>query len=274
MKTVKIGSVSIGPRLPLAYICGPCAIESEELVIQVAKYLVALREKLDIPIIFKSSFIKANRQSIDAFTGPGRDEGLAILAKIKQDFKLPIITDIHTEEDALAAAKVVDCLQIPAFLCRQTSLITAAATTGKPINIKKGQFLAPEDMVSVAAKARAAGNDDILFTERGTTFGYHDLVVDMRGLAIMATAGYPLVYDATHSVQQPGAGSGCSGGQRELILPLARGAAAVGCQAFFVETHPRPENALCDAGTMLPLDELENFITVTRSIHECVRTAE
>jgi 2-dehydro-3-deoxyphosphooctonate aldolase (KDO 8-P synthase) len=263
---IKIDGFEIGLSQPLAIIAGPCAVESEEIVLKTAGELKRLSHIYDFPLIFKSSYKKANRTSHDSFTTIGMQEALKILQKVKDEFGLPVLTDIHTVEEAEIASDAADILQIPAFLCRQTDLIVAAAKTGKAINIKKGQFMAPEDMGNAAQKAKSTGNDKVMLTERGTTFGYHNLVVDFKSLVIMRSLGYPVVYDCTHSVQLPSGSQGISGGQPQYILPLARAAVAVGCDALFIETHPEPSKALSDAESQLPLAEMENFIKNIRQI--------
>ncbi|HEU4437055.1 MAG TPA: 3-deoxy-8-phosphooctulonate synthase [candidate division Zixibacteria bacterium] len=254
---VRVGKLTIGGGAPLILIVGPCVIESEKLVLSTAERILKACQKFDIPLIFKSSYKKANRTSVRSFTGLGMKKGLAILKKVKKEFDLPVLTDIHSEAEAQPAAEVADVLQIPAFLSRQTDLIAAAARTGRAVNLKKGQFLAPEDMLAAVEKAASVGNKKILVTERGTSFGYHNLVVDFRSLLIMRDFGYPVVYDATHSVQLPGGNSHSSGGQPEFIIPLAKAAVAVGVDALFVETHPNPPKALSDADCQLPLSKLE-----------------
>lgn len=247
---------------PLAVIAGPCVIESESLCLEIAEAFFAMAVRTGVLPIFKASFDKANRTSVDSFRGPGLDEGLRILQKVRREAGIPVLTDIHLPEQAKPAADVVDILQIPAFLCRQTDLLMAAGRTGKPVNIKKAQFLAPEDMRFCAAKVEATGNKKLLFTERGTSFGYRDLVVDMRSLSLLADLGYPVVFDATHSVQQLGGSGGTSGGAPRFVEPLARAAVATGAvSAVFVETHPRVDEALSDRASMLPLDRLEPLIT-------------
>ncbi len=255
MKIVEVaGKVRIGKNQPLTIIAGPCVIENEQMIMETAESLLQAAADLPVQLIFKSSYKKANRSSLTGFTGIGFAEALTILKKVKTRFGLPVLTDIHTELEAPVVAEVADVLQIPAFLCRQTDLLQAAARTGKVVNIKKGQFLAPEDMRHAAEKVAAAGNPNILLTERGATFGYHNLVVDMRGLQIMARSGYPVVFDATHSVQLPGGAGHASGGQPEFILPLARAAIATGAvSAVFMEVHPDPPNAKSDAQTQLEL---------------------
>ncbi len=267
-RTIKIGKYSLGAGHPLSFILGPCVVESEKITLTIAERLRGLADRLKVPIIFKASYQKANRTSINSFAGLDFDEALAILAKVKEQFGLPVLTDIHTIQEIPAVANVADCLQIPAFLCRQTQLITQAAKTGLPLNIKKGPFLTPIDMQHAAEKAKA-GTGGVMFTERGTTFGYGDLIVDFRGLVIMRELGYPVCYDASHSVQKPGAARGSSGGAREFILPLARAAAGVGIDALFCEVHPDPPSALSDAATQWPLDRveelMENVLAVQRA---------
>lgn len=258
--SVRAGTVTVGGGAPLVLIAGPCAIESEKLILSSAEKILKTCEKFDIPFVFKSSYKKANRTSVRSFTGPGLKKGLKILYKVKKELEVPVLTDIHGETEAKPAAEVADILQIPAFLSRQTDLIVAAAKTNRAINIKKGQFLAPEDMRAAVEKAASTGNKKILVTERGTSFGYHNLVVDFRSLLIMRAFGYPVVYDATHSVQLPGGNSHTSGGQPEFIIPLAKAAVAVGVDALFVETHPNPSKALSDADCQLPLSELESLL--------------
>lgn len=251
-------------------IAGPCVIESRELVLEVASHLRDLSEKLGITTIFKSSFDKANRTSASSFRGPGMEEGLEILAEVKQTTGLPVITDIHWPEQAEKVAEVADILQIPAFLCRQTDLLAAAAKTGKIINIKKGQFLAPWDMQNAVEKLRAAGNDNVWLTERGASFGYNNLVVDFRSMPIMKGFGVPVVFDATHSVQLPGGQGGCSGGQREYVPVLARAAVGAGASGVFLETHPDPDKALCDGPNSIKLDDVEPLLKQLTAIWEIV----
>jgi len=250
---VTVGDIAIGQGRPLALIAGPCVIESRDAVLALAESLRELAASRSIPFIFKASFDKANRTSIDSYRGPGPDEGLRILSEVREAVGVPVLSDIHEPGQAAAAAEALDVLQIPAFLCRQTDLIAAAAGTGRPLNIKKGQFMAPADMRNVLDKARHAGNDQVMLTERGASFGYNTLVVDMRSIPIMQSLGAPVVFDATHSTQQPGGLGAQSGGEREMALPLARAAVAVGCDALFFEVHEDPEKALSDAATMIPL---------------------
>ncbi len=240
----------------LAVLAGPCVVESEALVMQVAERMVALCEERGLPLVFKSSYRKANRSSGRSYTGPGDAAGLAALSAVKRAFGVPIVTDVHSVEEVGRAAEVADLLQIPAFLSRQTDLLVACAASGRPVNVKKGQFLAPDDMKHVVAKLESAGATGILLTERGATFGYHNLVVDMRSFPIMAQTDWPVVYDVTHSLQLPGAGDGVTGGERRFAHALARGAVAVGVDAVFFETHPDPARALSDAATQLPLSDV------------------
>jgi 2-dehydro-3-deoxyphosphooctonate aldolase (KDO 8-P synthase) len=270
---VQIGSVTVGDRAPLVLIAGPCVVESRDLVLRTAEAVKRIAEEQGVPVIFKSSYKKANRTSAKSFVGIGMDEALAILAEVKKTFGMPVLTDIHSETEAAVAAEVADVLQIPAFLCRQTELLEAAGRTGRAVNIKKGQFLAPEDMKHAAEKVLASGNNRILLTERGTSFGYHNLVVDMRGLRIMARTGFPVVLDATHSVQLPGGEKAAaqSGGEPEFIAPLARAGAAIGIDALFVEVHPDPPRALSDAGSQLRLDLLGTLLQQVTAIDAMVK---
>lgn len=270
-RTVTVGRVAVGGDEPLALIAGPCVIESAELAIEVALRLKAVGESLGVGVIYKSSYDKANRTSIESFRGPGLAEGLEVLRRVKEETGLPVLSDVHSLEEVEPAAQVLDCIQIPAFLCRQTDLVTSAAATGKPVNIKKGQFLAPWDVEHVVEKIRSQGNEDILLTERGTAFGYSNLVADMRGLAIMRSLGYPVVFDVTHAVQLPGAQGGSSGGERRFIPHLARAAAAAGCDALFLEVHPNPEKALCDGPNQWPLEELPALLEPVLAIDRIVR---
>ncbi len=263
------GIVAGGPGA-LPVIAGPCAIESASLVLDVARRLQDLTAGLDVALIFKSSFDKANRSSIDTPRGPGLDEGLAALALVKEATGLPILTDVHLPEQCAAAAEVVDVLQIPAFLCRQTDLIVAAAETGLPVNIKKGQFMAPEDMARAVAKAAAAGNRRVTVTERGASFGYHNLVVDMRSFRILHELGIPVIYDVTHSLQLPGAGADESGGDRRFAEPLALAAVAAGADGLFLEVHPDPANALSDREVQLPPDRAEALIRAALAVRRAL----
>jgi 2-dehydro-3-deoxyphosphooctonate aldolase (KDO 8-P synthase) len=259
-KSVRVGKVTIGGGAPLVLIAGPCVIESEKLILSTAEKILTVCQKYLLPLIFKSSYKKANRTSLRSFTGLGMKKGLSILKKVKKSFGVPVLTDVHSVEETKPASEVADILQIPAFLSRQTDLIVAAAKTGRVVNLKKGQFLAPEDMRAAVEKAASTGNPKILVTERGTSFGYYNLVVDFRSLLIMRDFGYPVVFDATHSVQLPGGNSRTSGGQPEFIIPLAKAAVAVGVDALFVETHPNPAKALSDADCQLPLFQLDTLL--------------
>src|ERR1700760_1930193 len=262
---VRVGAFAIANDLPFALIAGPCQIESRGHALEVAAALREMSAALHVPLIYKSSFDKANRTSIAAQRGIGIGEGLGILADVREATGLPVLTDVHAPEQCAIAAQAVDVLQIPAFLCRQTDLLLAAGETGKPINVKKGQFLAPWDMANVAAKIASTGNHNILLCERGASFGYNTLVSDFRALPIMARSGYPVVFDATHSVQQPGGQGTSSGGQREFAPVLARAALAVGAAAVFIETHPDPDQAPSDGPNMIALKDLEGLLRTLQS---------
>lgn len=259
-REVKVGNFTIGGKQRFTLIAGPCAIESEEMSIDVAKKIKEICDRLGINYIFKSSFDKANRSSIHSFRGVGMEEGLRILKKVKDEVGVPVITDVHESWQCEKVAEVVDMLQIPAFLCRQTDLIVAAGKTGLPVNVKKGQFLAPWDMKNVVTKMDEIGNPNVLLCERGNIFGYNNFVVDMRGLLEMRKLGVPVVFDATHSVQIPGGLSSCSGGNREYVFPLMKAALSIGVDAIFAEVHPEPEKAPCDGPNMLYLDDLEEVL--------------
>ena len=265
----RIGQVD--NKAPLFCIVGPCAIEGRAQALEVAAALKEIFAKAGMPFVYKSSFDKANRSSGASFRGVGMTEGLTILADVREKYALPVITDIHLPEQAQPVAEATDMLQIPAFLCRQTDLLLAAAATGKPVNIKKGQFLSPWEMRHVLNKARSTGNDRICLCERGTSFGYNNLVVDMRGLEIMKTTGYPVIFDATHSVQLPGAGDGKSGGQREFVATLARAAIAVGVAGLFLETHPDPDKAPCDGPNMLPFSALPSLLALLGEVDRLIK---
>ncbi len=260
MKNLKIGSVHIGGGCPLVLIAGPCVIESEESCMRTAGKIRDIAAQYGVPLIFKSSYDKANRMSADSFRGPGLKKGLAILKKIKRKFGFPVLSDVHCARDIAAAREVLDVIQIPAFLCRQTDIVAAAAKSGKTVNIKKGQFLAPWDIMPIIRKAESAGSRSIIITERGVSFGYNNLVTDFRGLDIMRGSGYPVVYDATHSVQLPGGKGTCSGGQREFVAGLSRAAVAFGCDGLFLEVHENPDKALCDGPNMINLSMLEELL--------------
>lgn len=270
VKKIKLNDFEIGGD-KLTILAGPCVIESQEILEKTAEGLKKITEKLDINFVFKSSYDKANRSSINSFRGPGIEKGLEMLARIKKDFDLPIVTDIHTPEQAAIAAEVADILQIPAFLCRQTDLLIAAAKTGKIVNIKKGQFLAPEQMKPLIKKVEESGNSNIILTDRGTTFGYNNLVSDFRAIPIMQQLGYPVIFDATHSVQLPGAGGECSGGDRRFVPVLAKSAIAAGANALFFEVHPDPDSALCDGPNMIALDKAEALFKICKDIFEIVK---
>ena len=268
---VKIGDISVGGENPLVFILGPCQIENRDHALFMAEKIVNVCEPSSSKFIFKSSFDKANRSSITSSRGIGIEEGLKILEEVKSTFRCPVITDVHTVPQCDIVAEVVDVLQIPAFLSRQTDLLLAAGETGKPINVKKGQFLAPWEMANVAEKIASTGNKKILLCERGTSFGYNTLVNDFRGLEIMAETGYPIVFDATHSVQQPGGRGNSSGGERKFVAALARAACAVGVSAVFIETHQDPDNAPCDGPNMIDIANLQDIIEKLHLIDELIK---
>ncbi|MFH1655372.1 MAG: 3-deoxy-8-phosphooctulonate synthase [Candidatus Omnitrophota bacterium] len=265
-KQIKIRNIKIGGSAPLVLIAGPCVIEDLKTSLETAEEILDITKKLKVPFIFKSSFDKANRTSASSYRGPGLTKGLKALKLIKQRLKVPVLSDIHSLEQVKKAAKVLDIIQIPAFLCRQTDLVVAAAKTGKVINIKKGQFLAPWDVEQIIKKIEKTGNKKILITERGTSFGYNNLVSDFRSMVIMKKFGYPVIYDATHSVQLPGGKGSCSAGQREFVSHLSRAAAAVGCDGLFLEVHPNPKKAPCDGPNMITPRELKEILLQTISI--------
>ena len=271
-RAVRIGSVVIGGGAPLALIGGPCAIENEKHALMVAERLQRMTADARVPFIYKSSYDKANRSSINAYRGPGLTEGLRILQKVKDETGLAVLSDVHDVSEVAPAAQVLDVLQVPAFLCRQTDLIVACARSGRPVNVKKGQFVAPRDMINVVEKVRASGSEDLLLTERGTSFGYNNLVVDFRGLPIMRAFGYPVVFDATHAVQLPGGQGDRSGGERQYVQALARAAVAVGVDALFMEMHEDPDRTLedgrplSDGPNMLRLDDLPRLLDELRAI--------
>ena len=270
VKEVSVGPIAVGGKKPFVLIAGPCVLESEALSRKTAEELTVLTRSLSIPFIFKSSYDKANRSSLKSFRGPGLEKGLAILGRLKHDLGIPVLSDVHRFEEVSAASQVLDALQIPAFLCRQTDFVLAVARTGKAVNVKKGQFLAPWDVRNIIEKIQETGNHSILLTERGTSFGYQNLVADMRSLVIMREMGYPVVFDVTHSLQLPGGQGTSSGGQREFIAALARAAVAVGIDALFMEVHPNPAEALCDGPNSQPLGELkpllEQLLTIDRNV--------
>ncbi|MDO8586890.1 MAG: 3-deoxy-8-phosphooctulonate synthase [Armatimonadota bacterium] len=269
-RRVKIGDVVIGGGAPLALIAGPCVIESRDLCLEIGSKVQEIAGTLNIPYIFKASFDKANRTSVGSFRGPGMDQGLEILAAVKSELGVPVLTDVHEVWQVEPVAEVVDVLQVPAFLSRQTDLVVAAASTGKPINVKKGQFLAPWDMKNVVDKVVSVGNEDLLLTERGASFGYNTLIVDMCSLPAMRSYGYPVVFDATHSVQRPGGAGTASGGAREYVPHLVRAAVAVGIDALFLEVHPRPEKGLSDGATMLRLKDLPGVLRQAKAIEQAL----
>lgn len=260
----------IGTGQPLLLIGGPCALESEKLARTVAEAMQEICNRLGISYVFKASFDKANRTSLDSYRGPGLEEGLATLAKIRKEMGVPVISDIHDVSQVEAAAEVLDILQIPAFLCRQTDLLTAAAKTGKPVNVKKGQFVSPWDMENAVKKMRGVGGQKIMLVERGASFGYNNLVVDMRSLPVMRSFGCPVIFDATHSVQLPGGAGGSSGGQREFIGTLSKAAVAAGIDGIFLEIHPDPDQALCDGPNSIPLDKVEELLVQLLRVRNAV----
>lgn len=266
IRQISVANIKIGGENPLVLIAGPCVIESESLCLRTAASIKDIAKRQNIPFIFKSSFDKANRLSIDSYRGPGLKKGLAILDKVKQKLKVPVLSDIHCQKEIKEAAQVLDIIQIPAFLCRQTDIVVGVAKTGKIVNIKKGQFLAPWDILPIIKKIESAGNKKILITERGFCFGYNNLVSDFRSLAVMREFGYPVIYDATHSVQLPGGKGGSSGGQREFVAGLSRAAVAFGCEGLFLEVHPNPQRALCDGPNMIDLKQLEELIKQVKKI--------
>jgi len=270
---VRVGPVTIGGGAPLALIAGPCVIESRDAALRHAERLKALAERAGVALVYKSSFDKANRTAIASFRGVGMDEGLAILAEVRRETGLPVLTDVHEKDQIAAVAGAVDVLQTPAFLCRQTDFIVAVAAAGKPVNLKKGQFLSPAEMARVVEKARSTGNDALLVTERGFAFGYHNLVSDMRALPVLAETGCPVVFDATHSVQQPGGLGTASGGERRFVAPLARAAVAAGVDAVFMEVHEDPSRALSDGATSLALADLPALLGALAAIDRVRREA-
>ena len=271
MQKVEIGGFQVGPGCRPLLIAGPCVLEELDTAKQICAFMKRAAQEAGFSYMFKASFDKANRTSINSYRGPGLEKGLEMLAEIKSALSVPVISDIHEPRQAEAAAEVLDCIQIPAFLCRQTDLLLAAGRTGRPINIKKGQFLAPWDMIHGVKKVLSTGNRAILLTERGVSFGYNNLVVDMRSLVIMRNFGFPVVFDATHSVQLPGGGDGCSAGQREFVAPLARAAMAVGVDGLFMEVHPTPDKALCDGPNSISLDSASQLLGVLSRIRGAVQ---
>lgn len=271
MKRIKIGDFVAGDNKPFILIAGPCVLENEKSAMDTAGYLKKLTTKLEIPFVFKASYDKANRTSLKSYRGPGAKKGLAILKNIKDELNLPILSDVHRFEEIDNAAKILDVLQIPAFLCRQTDFIIEIAKKARVINIKKGQFLAPWDVANIIEKAKSVKNDNIMITERGASFGYNNLVFDIRSLPIMREMGYPVIFDATHSVQLPGGKGTSSGGQREMVKYLARAAVAAGVDGLFFEVHRDPEKALCDGANSLYLDELENLLKTLKQIDSLIK---
>jgi len=270
---IKIADITLGANHPLCIIAGPCVIENADIVLHTAQKLKEMCSNLGLSLLFKSSYDKANRTALSSFRGPGLDKGLKILSDLRSRLHIPIISDIHSVEEVKPAAEVLDALQIPAFLCRQTDLILAASKTGKPVNIKKGQFLAPWDVKNIIDKFTSAGNQNILITERGSSFGYNNLVVDFRGFPIMRSFGYPVIFDVTHSLQLPGGMGKSSGGQREFAEPLARAAVSVGVDGLFIEVHPDPDRALCDGPNMMRLDALGKLLKTCRDLDELMRVS-
>ncbi|MDI6801141.1 MAG: 3-deoxy-8-phosphooctulonate synthase [Thermodesulfovibrionales bacterium] len=269
--SVKINNICIGDSNPLLIIAGPCVIENEDITLYTAQRLKEICDIFGLPLIFKSSYDKANRTSVGSYRGPGIAKGLTILSDVRARFNIPVISDVHSVEEARLASGVLDVLQIPAFLCRQTDLILASSNTGKPVNIKKGQFLSPWDVKNIIEKFTSTGNQNLMITERGTSFGYNNLVVDFRAFPIIRSFGYPVIFDATHSLQLPGGRGSSSGGQREFVEPLARAAAAVGVDGLFFEVHPDPDKALCDGPNMIRLDEFSSILKTIKAIHELSR---
>ena len=272
MKQINIGDFVIGDNVKFILIAGPCVLENEAVAMDTARYLQKLTAKLKIPFIFKASYDKANRTSIKSYRGPGAKKGLAMLKRIKDKLGIPLLSDVHRFEEIDAAAKILDVVQVPAFLCRQTDFITEIAKKARVINIKKGQFLAPWDVANIIEKAKAAGNENIMITERGTSFGYNNLVFDVRSLPIIRDMGYPVIFDATHAVQLPGGKGTASGGQRDMVKYLARAAVAAGVDGIFLEVHRDPQKALCDGANSLYLSELEELLTMLKQIDSLVKT--
>jgi len=272
MKQINIGDFVIGDNVKFVLIAGPCVLENEAVAMDMVRYLQKLTAKLKIPFIFKASYDKANRTSIKSYRGPGARKGLAMLKRIKDKLGIPLLSDVHRFEEIDAAAKILDVVQVPAFLCRQTDFITEIAKKARVINIKKGQFLAPWDVANIIEKAKAAGNENIMITERGTSFGYNNLVFDVRSLPIIRDMGYPVIFDATHAVQLPGGKGTASGGQRDMVKYLARAAVAAGVDGIFLEVHRDPQKALCDGANSLYLSELEELLTMLKQIDSLVKT--
>ncbi len=273
-REISAGNIKIGNSNPLAFIAGPCVIESGESTLKAAHQIKEISERLNVPVIFKSSYDKANRTSLASFRGPGIKEGLAILDRVKKETGMAVLSDIHSVDEIEKAAEVLDIIQIPAFLCRQTEIVLEAARTGRTVNVKKGQFLAPRDVENIIEKITSENNFNIIITERGTSFGYNNLVVDMRGIPVMQGFGFPVVFDATHSVQLPGGQGGSSGGEREFIETLSRSAVAAGCDAVFMEVHEDPDNAPCDGPNMLPLGRFSDLAGRLMELHKMIKKWE
>jgi 2-dehydro-3-deoxyphosphooctonate aldolase (KDO 8-P synthase) len=271
MKQIKIGDFVVGNNQKFILIAGPCVLENEKSAMDTALYLQKITTKLKIPFVFKASYDKANRTSINSYRGPGAKKGLAILKTVKKELNIPVLSDVHRFEEISAAAKILDIIQVPAFLCRQTDFVTEIAKKARVINVKKGQFLAPWDVVNIIEKAKASGNDNIMITERGASFGYNNLVFDVRSLPIIRGMGYPVIFDATHSVQLPGGNGTSSGGQRDMVKYLARAAVAAGVDGIFFEVHRDPEKALCDGANSLYLSEMEELLTMLKQIDSLVK---
>lgn len=269
-REIHIENAKLGGANPLFIIAGPCVIENEDIVFSTAEKLKEITKKIGLTFVFKSSYDKANRTSLSSFRGPGLEKGLEILYHIKKKLNIPVISDVHSIEQIKPASEVLDILQIPAFLCRQTDLIVTASKTGKPVNIKKGQFVAPWDVKNIIDKFISTGNNNVLITERGTSYGYNNLVVDFRGIPIIRSFGYPVIFDVTHSLQLPSGRGSCSGGQREFAEPLAKAAVAVGVDGLFMEVHPEPEKALCDGPNMIKLDKVEKLITKLKAVNTVI----
>ncbi len=272
IRDTSVGELTIGENSPLLLIAGPCVIEDAQECFRIASHLKALTTKLHIPLIFKSSYDKANRSSADSYRGPGLEKGLEILSRIRAELSLPVLTDVHCQMHVQKVAETVDVVQIPAFLCRQTDLVQAVAEKARAVNVKKGQFLSPWEVKNIIEKIERAGNSNILITERGTSFGYNCLVSDMRAIPIMRSYGYPVIFDATHSVQRPGGLGSASGGDRDFVPCLAKAAVAAGCDGLFLEVHPEPDRALSDALSMLPLDELPELLRQAVAIRKTIKS--
>jgi 2-dehydro-3-deoxyphosphooctonate aldolase (KDO 8-P synthase) len=273
-REISIANTKLGGNNPLYIIAGPCVIESEDIAFYTAERLKVICSQIGLSLLFKSSYDKANRTSLSSFRGPGLDKGLQIFSDVRSRFGIPVISDVHSIDEVKPAAEVLDALQIPAFLCRQTDLILSASHTGKPVNIKKGQFLAPWDVKNIIDKFISTGNRNLFITERGASFGYNNLVVDFRGLPIMRAFGYPVIFDVTHSLQLPGGLGSSSGGQKEFAETLARAAVAAGVDGLFMEVHPDPDKALCDGPNMIPIDAVPDFLRVMKQIHNAVFSRE